>query len=82
MSEKKALAERGLASSMADPTKTAPRGIKVHMEVPLGIPQDTDMPPGLSPGARTLFRALKALNRHGDPDRMMDDVNKGRMDDG
>jgi hypothetical protein len=48
---------------------------------PLGIPQDVDMPPGLTPEARTLFRALKALNRHGDPDRMMDDLNKGKMDD-
>jgi hypothetical protein len=50
--------------------------------VPLGIPQDVDMPPGLSPGARVLFRAIKALNRHRDPDRMMDDVHKGNMHDG
>lgn len=55
---------------------------KSQTTVPLGIPEDAEMPPGLSPAARELFRALKSLNRHGDPDRMMRDLEDGKMTDG
>lgn len=49
---------------------------------PLGIPEDAEMPAGLSLAARELFRALKSLNRHGDPDRMMRDLEDEKMTDG
>jgi hypothetical protein len=40
----------------------------------LGIPQDVEEPAGLSLGAKKLFRALRELNQHKDPDRMMRDL--------
>lgn len=48
---------------------------------PLGIPQDEAMPPCLSPEARELFRALRSLNKHGDPDQMMRDLEDWGMAD-
>jgi hypothetical protein len=48
---------------------------------PLGIPQDVEIPPGLSPGAIKLFKALQGLHRHGDPDQMMRDLDEGKTND-
>jgi hypothetical protein len=48
---------------------------------PLGIPQDEAMPPGLSPEARELFLALRSLNKHGDPDQMMRDLEDRKLTD-
>ena len=56
-----------------------------HLDIfgrPIGIPEDVEMPPGLGPGARALFRAMKSLAKRGDPDRMMRDLHDGKHDDG